>query len=1122
MTDALSSPATSLHISLNLSQSSLSRDTSPFKLLDHSYNSASLFTMPPRQRPGRGGKPPTPSPQQQGRAGTPSSVRSTRKPVDAGSVRVDIPVKYSTSYGSSMATLPDRVRIMGGGNVRNAVHGVLEQVTKDNEAAKARQQAKEQDRAYRTKTSSPHPQLPVQPPPPVQQPQTVGRTRAPVKTTLSQQISRSGSEESEEQGEVEEDGPSQQTLVESQHGATTSTRADLLSRNKSRSHSRSRSASTPGVDRPANALDDLMAGLSPSPPAQPPPAQSRKRSRDPDSPEITSPEMAEMRRRLEALRESNGNRAAERADVQKARHEELERKGREELQKTRREEREKRRQEALQAAQAWASRDQAEQTRLAGNNPVPVSRVANRDQSVSYPVPPASNSVPRPPGFSLHQLSNVSVPRPPSVSVSQPVSTRLDGPVPRLPEFSNAGGAQRYVGDGNARSWQEEIIIYPRNDGAASGGRGVSHLVSSPSVGHIAAQPPTSSLEDALGTIERRNRSSVGGRGRGNSDDLDMENIRRNDLVAGRGVRPSVPAPAVPPERVRNDGGGAIGGVGGFRVPPNKPLGPVRRNSGSSDSSSSSEDENVGGTANHGARHAGQPDNRRTARGGANRNTDATYISRARKVLGKIWWPTLQWVLVASMLIGILSVLSGPSGPSVLSFPSFSLGSLSGPTVVFTEEQYADFKRFWETRSIAAEVALRSVQSTLPKVVRVTKDKNGNIIVAKEFWEAILDRVKHEPSILKLKNGKISEDHWDAIRSRIKSAGLDQSFEDWFEKNKHRISSLFSGHPITKPVTSERETYHDTVTRDQYVENLKQQVSKSRQDFERELEGLRKELHGLIEEQRHKTGGLSKKEVQKLVKDIVDKELGSSVLRPGKNSPVAAVNDMLSRHVNWFSFGNGAQIDVSITSPTYRLDRPAMGTVAWFKTMTKKPQFLHDSFHATSLWTDSGHCWCAGIFAGKNKEKLPADIGISVAGLIIPKYVVVENINPGATTDPGSMPEDIEVWAKFENKVKNAQMQKWMNTHFPDAAENPRNAGQLREDFVQIGKFTYEYHLIDNGVFIHKLSDDLVALDAVVETVLIRAVTNNGSQDHTCFYRLRLYGQEIDEQTGKHIGPSSW
>lgn len=1075
MTDALSSPTTSLHIALNLGQNPISRGIGSSKSLQHSANSPSLFTMPPRQHPGRGGNVPSPSPQQHGRAGTPSSVRSSRKPIDTTAVRIDMPVKYSTSYGSAMATFPDRVRIMGGGNVRKAVHGVIDTVIKDNEAANARLLAKEKELASRTNTSSAHSQQPVQPLPPVQQPQTVRRTQVPGRTTLSQQISRSQSEESDQQGgDRENDGPSQQTLVDSQEGATTSMNRGKISDNRSRSGSaRSRSKS--------------------------PPTQNRKRSHDsvsPELPDVTSPELDRLTARVDALRQSNQAEAEERAEALKAQHAELEK-------QRRKEEREKKQAELLERAIAI---DKARLAALAGNNSAAGSQVANPLQQQP---PTTSNPLPFPPNFSVH-----------SPSLGAPIRIP-GGEVPQLPGYSNAPETT----DGASRSWQEETNVAVVDSAA--------HVrVGSPAVGHVAAKPQPGSLEDALGTMGQANRtiSVRGGMAGANPGGFTMANVsRRPGWRARAGVdrAPSISNPAVPAARVGTAGRSAVGGGGG-----------PRRDPDSSDSLSSDEDDRAG-NADHGGRYTGPRNNTHgnragrwpTGGGGVNRSTVAAATAWVGDVLGKggdilsrIWWPAVKWFLAASFVVAICSFLLGAGGPIRGMMPSspYTKGGSLPDMAVFTEQQYNDFKAFWEKRATATELALRSVQSTLPKVVRVTKDRDGNIIVAKEFWEAILDRMKHEPSILRLEKGKISDAHWDAVRSRIKSTGLDHSFEDWFEKNKHRITSLLSGHPITKPVTSEADTYQDTVTSRQYVENLQQQIAISRKNFERDLEALRKELHGLIEEQKHKTGGLSKKEIQKLVKEIVGKELGSSPIRPGKRSPSAAIMDMLNLHVNWFSFGNGAQIDSSLTSPTYSIARPAMGTVAWFRAMSKKPQFLHDSFHATSLWTDSGHCWCAGIYAGKNKQKLPADIGISIAGLVIPKYVVVENINPGATTDPDSMPKDIEIWAKFENKAKNSQMQKWMNTQFPTAAANPRNAGHLREEFVQIGKFEYEYRHVDNGVFIHKLSDDLVTLDAVVDTVLIRAVTNNGSPDHTCFYRLRLYGQEVDEHTGKHIGSSSW
>jgi hypothetical protein len=48
-------------------------------------------------------------------------------------------------------------------------------------------------------------------------------------------------------------------------------------------------------------------------------------------------------------------------------------------------------------------------------------------------------------------------------------------------------------------------------------------------------------------------------------------------------------------------------------------------------------------------------------------------------------------------------------------------------------------------------------------------------------------------------------------------------------------------------------------------------------------------------------------------------------------------------------------------------------------------------------------------------------------------------------------------------------------------------------------------------MFVHALSRDLVdRLKAATDLVVVRAVTNYGAKDHTCFYRVRLYGEMLE------------
>ena len=78
------------------------------------------------------------------------------------------------------------------------------------------------------------------------------------------------------------------------------------------------------------------------------------------------------------------------------------------------------------------------------------------------------------------------------------------------------------------------------------------------------------------------------------------------------------------------------------------------------------------------------------------------------------------------------------------------------------------------------------------------------------------------------------------------------------------------------------------------------------------------------------------------------------------------------------------------------------------------PQFQPERIHALTPWIDAGHCWCAGIRSANGTTTIPADVAVRLAQFIVPQYVVLEHIDPSATTDPLAMPKDIEVWAGFD------------------------------------------------------------------------------------------------------------
>jgi hypothetical protein len=121
----------------------------------------------------------------------------------------------------------------------------------------------------------------------------------------------------------------------------------------------------------------------------------------------------------------------------------------------------------------------------------------------------------------------------------------------------------------------------------------------------------------------------------------------------------------------------------------------------------------------------------------------------------------------------------------------------------------------------------------------------------------------------------------------------------------------------------------------------------------------------------------------------------------------------------------------------------------------------------------------------------------------VPRFLVVEHILPGATLDPGARPRDMEIWAQYEDYDLRKTVGAWSQNRWPET----HSEKTLPDNFVKIAGFTYEEQKIGDGSQIHALVSELSDMDAAANTYVIRALNNYGA-DHTCFYRLRLYGDE--------------
>ncbi|RKU48988.1 hypothetical protein DL546_009607 [Coniochaeta pulveracea] len=441
----------------------------------------------------------------------------------------------------------------------------------------------------------------------------------------------------------------------------------------------------------------------------------------------------------------------------------------------------------------------------------------------------------------------------------------------------------------------------------------------------------------------------------------------------------------------------------------------------------------------------------------------------------------------------------------------------------------------------------KKLEEILPKVVSVRRDKKtSKLVIGQDFWHALKDRMHAETSILTLnENNDISNQHWMAMLKRLKSEGFqtEASWEKWLKNNRGKVQELLDGYPgqssgsmdekkmekLIRDKLSDKGLRDIVVTRQEFIREVEKSLSAHKKEVDSELREVRDKLRATVvaaykAAESSNAGGLSRDEVTTLVNDAVGKAISRARLQAGaKGNIISNLEDELSRRINYFTLGNGAIIDMSLTSPTWNPPRKSseFGSLDWTNQLA--PRFSNEHFSVLINWDDAGQCWCGGgrevDFYGETNHRSkktiptsrdnPVDIVIKLPETVIPEVLVVEHIDPDATLDPASMPKDIEVWVNVEEHSRRERVLDFMGVQFPGTDKN-FNQPQLLRGFLQVGAFTYEHDRATNGVQVYRFSEELAKMDITTDQVLIRAATNHGA-NHTCFYRVRFYGTAKEE-----------
>lgn len=438
-------------------------------------------------------------------------------------------------------------------------------------------------------------------------------------------------------------------------------------------------------------------------------------------------------------------------------------------------------------------------------------------------------------------------------------------------------------------------------------------------------------------------------------------------------------------------------------------------------------------------------------------------------------------------------------------------------------------------------------------LLTLEKSDDGIYKISDPHWDAIRQRIENTGGLV---SGLPAPGDSEHVMSDQVTAYVDryisQAWANWLKENADAINRVTRG-DTPDPSPHHHDLYGDVqkavsqrlkdlgleeqvVTKDEFIEEIKHQSNQYAAQIRTEMDTIQDKLGRALEiaeaakAAADAPSGMSRSEMRQMIDEAVQRSITDAQLEAiAKGNIKSHLDTNLLRRKNYFSTIRGAMIDPVLTSSSFGYankitaqgDTSSRGWALWstgkkkvFRDGGKDAGVTYSPGMALERWEEDGECWCAGLGGGgggKNASTM-ADLSILTADTIVPQHLVVEHIAPSGSFDPEATPKDIEVWIRAPTDKRRRTLEHWSTQRWPEARRGgaPPAGGTHLPDrgFVKVGEFRYDSAAGKGETQVFRLSGDLLQYDAQTRQVLVRAKTNYGAPDHTCFYRLRLFGEE--------------
>ncbi|KAJ4417480.1 hypothetical protein N0V82_006144 [Gnomoniopsis sp. IMI 355080] len=432
-------------------------------------------------------------------------------------------------------------------------------------------------------------------------------------------------------------------------------------------------------------------------------------------------------------------------------------------------------------------------------------------------------------------------------------------------------------------------------------------------------------------------------------------------------------------------------------------------------------------------------------------------------------------------------------------------------------------------------------------LLTMERSADGSYVISDEHWYAIVSRMQNDGMLISGQPGAGDDDVTSDQITAVVERTVSQRWDEWLRKNNDALKRVLgadkeemSAHyaevfgDFEQRLLERVQNYEERlVSREEFIEKIQHISNAYGVQIKAEMEAMQDRLRHAIEiaENWKQTAslpdGVSREQVGDMIDGAIKRAVADAQLESiAKGNMKGHLENELSGHKNYFSGARGAGIDHTLTSASYSwstkgimgeneprssglLSLLSRGPNSAFRDGGEKAGGNYSPGKALEKWDEDGECWCAGHADSNNSSRI-ADISILTADTVIPQHLVVEHITASGSFDPDAMPKDLEVWIRTPSDRRRRTLLEWSGNIWSDAKFG-NGARLMAKGFAKIGEFKYLNTVGKGEKQVFRLSEDLLDLDAQTQQVVVRSKSNYGAQDHTCFYRLQLFGKEGKE-----------